>query len=154
MRGADLIFIVGKENFDEEILSNTNATIIKIFLDDDTAYNVVKNFVEIFTLPGLPKIDFVKISETKNFVAFGEGITPLDALKNISDLNKLSNAKKILLNVTTPPSNFSCEDAQKTISFLERIAPNDEIAFGCSIDKFADKVKIIVLQNRIAEKEI
>lgn len=151
---ADLIFIAGKENFDAEILKSSGALIIKIPSDknnfEEFSYKLVKNFVEIFTLPGYPKIGFPKIFETEgNWVDFAEGATPIDALKNIIHATEnFGDAEKILFNVTTSAGNFSCEDAEEIVNFLGRLAPNAEISFGCSIDDFINGAAKIILIAR------
>ena len=149
---ADLIFIVGNENFDKGLLKNSGASVIKIPANKDNfeefAYKLVKNFVEIFTLPGYPKIDFPKIYEVAgNFVGFAEGATSIGAMKNVIHATEnFSGAKQILFNVTTSAGNFSCEDAEEIVTFLNRLAPSAEISFGCSIDNFiGDEAKIILI---------
>lgn len=158
MSDANLIFVVGKENFDTNILKNSGALAVKIPSDksnsEEFAYNLVKNFVEIFTLPGYPKIDFPKIYEVmendgKSIIGFSESFEPVEGIKDIMNTTKnVIDAKKILFNVTTSAGNFSCGDADEIINFLSRLAPNAEISFGCSIDNFIDnEAKIILIAN-------
>lgn len=158
MSDANLIFIVGKENFDTDILKSSGALTVKVPSDknnsEEFSYKLVKNFVEIFTLPGYPKIDFPKLyevmeNEGKNIVGFSEGFEPVEGIKDIMNTTKkVIDAKKILFNITTSAGNFSCEDAEEIVNFLSRIAPNAEISFGCSIDNFIDnEAKIILIAN-------
>ena len=147
---ADLIFIVGEKDFDVDILKDSGALIIKIPHKDnfeEFSYKLVKNFVEIFTLPGYPKIDFPRIFEVGgNFVSFAEGSTPVNAMKNVIHATEdFGDTKEILFNVTTAAGNFSCEDAEEIVNFLGKLAPNAKISFGCSIDNFiGDEAKIIL----------
>lgn len=148
---ADLIFIVGEKDFYVDILKDSGALIIKIPHKDnfeEFSYKLVKNFVEIFTLPGYPKIDFPKIYEVAgNFIDFAENSTPIDAMQNVIHATEnFGESKKILFNVTTSAGNFSCEDADEIVNFLQRLAPNAEISFGCSIDNFiGDEAKIVLM---------
>ncbi len=148
---ADLIFIVGEKDFDVDILKDSGALIIKIPHKDnfeEFSYKFVKNFVEIFTLPGYPKIDFPRIFEVAgNFIDFAENSTPIDAMQNVIHATEnFGESKKILFNVTTSAGNFSCEDADEIVNFLQRLAPNAEISFGCSIDNFiGDEAKIVLM---------
>lgn len=148
---ADLIFIVGEKDFDVDILKDSGALIIKIPHKDnfeEFSYKLVKNFVEIFTLPGYPKIDFPRIFEVAgNFIDFAENSTPIDAMQNVIHATEnFGESKKILFNVTTSAGNFSCEDADEIVNFLQRLAPNAEISFGCSIDNFiGDEAKIVLM---------
>ncbi len=148
---ADLIFIVGEKDFDVDILKDSGALIIKIPHKDnfeEFSYKFVKNFVEIFTLPGYPKIDFPRIFEVGgNFVSFAEGSTPVDAMKNVIHATEdFGDTKEILFNVTTAAGNFSCEDAEEIVNFLGKLAPNAKISFGCSIDNFiGDEAKIVLM---------
>lgn len=147
---ADLIFIVGEKDFDVDILENSGALIIKIPHKnnfEEFSYKFVKNFVEIFTLPGYPKIGFPRIFEIGgNFVSFAEGSTPIDTMKNIIHATEdFSDTKEILFNVTTSAANFSCEDAKEIVNFLGRLAPNAKISFGCSIDDFINGTAKMIL---------
>lgn len=153
MSGADLIFIVGEKDFDADILKNSGALVIKIPHKnnfEEFAYKLVKNFVEIFTLPGYPKIGFPKIFEVGgDFISFAEDTTPIDAMKNIVHATEdFSGVKEILFNVTTSARNFSCEDAEEIVNFLSRLAPNAKISFGCSIDDFINGTAKIILIAR------
>ena len=153
MKDADLIFIAGEKDFDTNILKDSGALIIKIphrnnF--EEFSYKLVKNFVEIFTLPGYPKLGFPKIFEVAgNFISFSEGSTPIDAMKNIVHATEdFSNVNEILINVTTSAGNFSCGDAAEIVNFLSRLAPNAKISFGCSIDDFMNGAAKIILIAR------
>lgn len=153
MKDADLIFIAGERDFDANILKDSGALVIKIPYKnnfEEFSYKLVKNFVEIFTLPGYPKLGFPKIFEVVgNFISFAEGSTPIDAMKNIIHANEdFSNVKEILFNVTTSARNFSCGDAEEIVNFLGRLAPNAKISFGCSIDDFMNGTAKIILIAR------
>ena len=153
MNDADLIFIAGEKDFDANILKDSGALIIKIPHKnnfEEFSYKLVKNFVEIFTLPGYPKLGFPKIFEVAgNFISFAEDSTPIDAMKNIIHATEdFSNVKEILFNVTTSAGNFSCGDAEEIFNFLSRLAPNAKISFGCSIDNFIDNEAKIILIAR------
>ncbi len=68
-------------------------------------------------------------------------------MKNVIHATEdFGESKKILFNVTTSAGNFSCEDADEIVNFLQRLAPNAEISFGCSIDNFiGDEAKIVLM---------
>lgn len=157
--GAPVIFIAGGnfEDAEDEIIFDALMKLPSKNFEFD-ACKVVKNFVEIVTLDGQPKIDVQAFPEVvKNsaaIVGYGERDGKNSVIKaakaalehaESSDEN-FKSAAKILFNVTASKGNLSLEEAQKISRLLKRHAPKAEISFGFSVDDWlVDKVKILLI---------
>lgn len=159
--GAPVIFIAGGnfEDAEDEIIFDALMKLPSKNFEFD-ACKVVKNFVEIVTLDGQPKIDVKAFAEVvKNaaaIIGYGErdgknsvvkaAKAALEHAEN-SDEN-FKAAAKILFNVTASKGNLSLEDAQKISRLFKRHAPKAEISFGFSVDDWlVDKVKVLILAS-------
>lgn len=159
--GAPVIFIAGGdfEDAEDEIIFDALMKLPSKNFEFD-ACKVVKNFVEIVTLDGQPKLDLKAFAEVvKNsaaIIGYGErdgknavvkaAKAALEHAEN-SDEN-FKSAAKILFNVTASKGNLSLEEAQKISRLLERHAPEAEISFGFSADDWlVDKVKVLIVAS-------
>ena len=157
--GAPVIFIAGGnfEDAEDEIIFDALIKLPSKNFEFD-ACKVVKNFVEIVTLDGQPKIDVKAFAEVvKNsaaIIGYGErdgknsvvkaAKAALEHAEN-SDEN-FKAAAKIIFNVTASKGNLSLEEAQKISRLFKRHAPKAEISFGFSVDDWlVDKVKILLI---------
>lgn len=160
--GAPVIFIAGGdfEFAEDEIIFDALIKLPSKNFGAD-ACKVVKNFVEVLTLQGQPKIDLKDIAavvkDSAAIVSYGERDGKNAVVKaakaalehaEASDEN-FKAAEKILCNVTAAKGNPSLEEAEKLSRLFKRHAPKAEILFGFSVDDWlADKVKILLMASR------
>ena len=157
--GVPVIFIAGGnfEDAEDEIIFDALIKLPSKNFEYDSC-KVVKNFIDVVTLPGQPKIDVEAIAalvknsgaimgyserDGKNAVVKAAKAA-LEHAENSADDFKA--ATKILFNVTATRGNLSLEEAQKIIRLFKRHAPKAEISFGFSIDDWiVDKVKFLLI---------
>jgi len=157
--GVPVIFIAGGnfEDAEDEIIFDALIKLPSKNFEYDSC-KVVKNFIDVVTLPGQPKIDVEAIADlVKNSGAI-MGYSERDGKNSVVKAAKsalehaettaddFKAAKKILFNVTATRGNFSLEEAQKLSKLFKRHAPKAEISFGFSIDDWlVDKVKFLLI---------
>ncbi|MBR4152906.1 MAG: hypothetical protein IKT98_08095 [Selenomonadaceae bacterium] len=157
--GVPVIFMAGGnfEDAEDEIIFDALIKLPSKNFEFDTC-KIVKNFIELSTLPGQPKIDIKAFAELlKDSVAvlgYGErdgknavvkaAKAALEQVENNEENFKA--VTKILFNVTASKGNLSLEEAQKLAKLLKKHAPKAEISFGLSIDDWlVDKVKFLLV---------
>lgn len=159
--GAPVIFIAGGnfEDAEDEIIFDALVKLPSKNFEFD-ACKIVKNFIEIVTLPGYPKIDVKGIAEAvKNSAAtisYGEreGRNAVvkaakAAIEHANDsMDDFKNSDKVLFNVTAAKGNLSLEEIQKLSRLFYRRVPNAEVSFGFSIDDWlVNSVKVLIIAS-------
>ena len=159
--GAPVIFVAGGnfEDAEDEIIFDALIKLPSKNFDAD-ACKVVKNFVEVVTLPGDLKIDVKGIADVVKdsaaVVSYGEREGKNSVVKAAraalehaeQSAENFKAAAKILFNVTASKGNLSLEEAQKLTRLFKRHAPKAEISFGFSVDDWlVDKVKILLIAS-------
>ena len=159
--GAPVIFVAGGnfEDAEDEIIFDALIKLPSKNFDAD-ACKVVKNFVEVVTLPGDLKIDVKGIADVVKdsaaIIGYGEREGKNSVVKAAraalehaeQSAENFKAAAKILFNVTASKGNLSLEEAQKLTRLFKRHAPKAEISFGFSVDDWlVDKVKILLIAS-------
>ena len=157
--GAPVIFIAGGnfEDAEDEIIFDALIKLPSKNFEFD-ACKVVKNFVEVVTLDGQPKLDVKAFAEVVKHSAAIVGYGERDGKNSVvkaakaalehaeNSAENFKAAAKILFNVTASKGNLSLEEAEKISRLFKRHAPKAEISFGFSVDDWlVDKVKILLV---------
>ena len=136
---------------------------------DDTLSIAAKSIAEIITMRGTVNLDFADVKTILKdggvaimSTGFGEGENRVtkaidDALHSpLLNNNDISNAKKVMLNVSfCPTSELMMEEMNEIHEFMSKFREGVEVIWGVAVDNSLDtKVKITVLATGFGVEDV